>query len=95
MKKHKIVGELRQRNVNFLSTLPAKELQSFFGFEMHGMQQLPTLLFRQSNFNLQSLHLESYEILTHEPLHDFINYIKNLYKELPLHFPKEKKREVA
>ena len=94
MKKHKIVGELRQRNVNFLSTLPAKELQSFFDFEMHGMQQLRTLLFRQSNFNLQSLHLESYEILIHEPLHDFINYIKNLYKELPLHFPKEKKEKL-
>ena len=85
MKKHKI-GE-------FLSTLPAKELQSFFDFEMHGIQRRAALLFEQSNFNLQSLHLESYKILTHEPLHDFMNYIKNLCEELPLHLPKEKKEK--
>ena len=52
MKKHEIVEELHQRNVRFLSTLPAKELQSFFDFEMHGIQRLPALLFGQSNFNL-------------------------------------------
>ena len=40
MKKHEIVEELRQRNVKFLSTLPAMELQSFFDFEMHGIQRL-------------------------------------------------------
>ena len=61
---------------------------------MHGIQRLPALLFGQSNFNLQSLHLDSYEILTHEPLHDFMNYIKNLYEELPLHLPKEKKEKL-
>ena len=94
MKKHEIVEELRQRNVKFLSTLPAKELQSFFDFEMHGIQRLPALLFGQSNFNLQSLHLDSYEILTHEPLHDFMNYIKNLSEELPLHLPKQKKEKL-
>ena len=86
IKKHKI-GE-------FLSTLPAKELQSFFDFEMHGIQRRTALLFEQSNFNLQSLHLESYKILTHEPLHDFMNYIKNLCEELPLHIPKEKKEKL-
>ena len=58
-----------------LSTLPTKELQRFFDFEMHSIQRLPTLLFGQSNFNLQSLHLDSYEILTHEPLYGFMNYI--------------------
>ena len=91
IKKHEIVEELRQRNVKFLSTLPAKELKSFFDFEMHGIQRQPVLLFGESNFNLQSLHLESYKILTREPLHEFMNYFKNLYEELPLHLPKEKK----
>ena len=52
MKKHETVEELCQRNVKFLITLPKKELQSFFDFEMHGMQRLPALLFGQSNFNL-------------------------------------------
>ena len=52
IKKHEIVEELRQRNVKFLSTLPAKELKSFFDFEMHGIQRRPALLFGQSNFNL-------------------------------------------
>ena len=65
MKKHEIVEKLSQRYVKFLSTLPAKELQSFFDFEMHGIQQLPALLSGQSSFNLQSLYLDSYEILTH------------------------------
>ena len=60
---------------------------------MHGIQRLPALLFGQSNFNLQSLNLDSYEILTHEPLH-FMNYIKNLYEELLLHLPKEKKEKL-
>ena len=61
---------------------------------MYGIQRLPALLFGQSNFNLQSLYLNSYEILTQEPLHDFMNYIKNLHKELPLHLPKEKKEKL-
>ena len=69
MKKHEIVEELHQRNLKFQSKLPASELKSFFDFEMHGIQRLPTLLFGQSNFNLQTLHLQSFEILTHEPLH--------------------------
>ena len=92
MKNQEIVEELCQRNVKFQSTLPAKELQSFFDFEMHDIQRLPALLFGQSNFNLQSLHLDSYEVLTHEPLHYFMNYSKNLYEELPLDLPKEKKK---
>ena len=93
MKKHEIVEELRQRNVKLLSSLPAKELKSFFDFEMHVIQRWPALLFGQSNFDLQSLHLESYKILTHEHLHEFMNYIRNLYEELPLHLPKEKKKK--
>ena len=91
MKKHEIAEERRQRNVKFLSTLPAKELQSLFDFEMHSIQQLKPLLFGQTNFNLKSVHLGWYEILTHEPLPNFMNYIKNLYKELLLHLPKEEK----
>ena len=84
---------MRKSNVKFLSTLPAKELKSFFDFEMHGIQRQPALLFGESNFNLQSLHLESYKILTRESLHEFMNYFKNLHEELPLHLPKEKKKE--
>ena len=37
-KKYETVEELRQRNVKLISTLPAEELQSFFNFEMHGIQ---------------------------------------------------------
>ena len=92
MKKDKIVDELHQRNVKFLSTLPENELQSLFDFKMHGIQRRPALLFGQSNFNIQSLYLDTYEIRTHELFHDFMNYIKNLYHELPLHIPKEKKK---
>ena len=94
MKKHEIFEELCQRNVTFLRKLPAKELQTFFDFEMHCIQRLPGLLFGQSNFNLQSLHLYSCEILTHEPLHNVMNYIKNLLDEIPLHPPKEKKEKL-
>ena len=78
MRKHEIIEELCQKNVKFLRTLPAKELQSYFDFKMHGIQRLPALLFGQVNFNLHSLHFDSYEILTHESFHDFMNYIKNI-----------------
>ena len=93
MKKQEIVEELCQRNVKFLSTLPAKELQSFFDFEMHGIQRLPALLFGQSNFNLRSLHLDSYEILTHEPLHDLWITLK-IYSKNNHSISLNKKRKV-
>ena len=44
IKKHETVEELLQINVKFLNKLPAKELQSFFDFEMHDIQQRPALL---------------------------------------------------
>ena len=62
---------------------------------MDGIQRLPVLLVGQSNFNLQSLYLDSYEIQTHESLHDFLNYIKNLYEELPRDLPKEEKEKLG
>ena len=89
--KYESVEELRQRNIKYI-TLPAKKVQSFFDFEMHGIQILPDLLFGQISFNLQPLRLNSYKILTREPLHDFINYITNLYEELPLTLRKERKK---
>ena len=49
--------------------------------------------FGQSNFNLQYLHLNSYEILTQKPLHNFMNYIKNLLEQLPLNLLKKKKKK--
>ena len=90
-KKYESVEELRQGNIKYI-TLPAKKVQSFFDFEMHGILILPDLLFGQINFNLQPLCLNSYKILTREPLHDFINYITNLYEELPLTLRKERKK---
>ena len=86
MKKHEIVEELRQRN-KFFSKLPAKELQSFFDFEIHGIQRLPALLLPLVSPSRLLWNTDSW------PLHDFMNYIKNLFEELPLYLPKEKKKK--
>ena len=47
-------------------------------------------MFMRPNETLEKLNLSSYEILYTEPLHDISNHIKNLYQELPHHFPFQK-----
>ena len=82
IKKIEIIDELHQRNVKFSSSLPQKDLMSLLQYEVHGIQQLPALLYGYPPKGLGDLNLEQYEILLNEPSHDISNYIKNIYQEL-------------
>jgi len=74
----------------FLSRSKQKKdvLQDKLSSLMHGMQRLPSLLFENPTATLLDLSLEKYEISAIEPMHDIGNHIKNLYEEIPSHFPK-------
>ena len=64
-------------------------------YEMHGIQRLPTLLYKSSKpFDMRNYNIPDYEILTCEPLHDICNHTKNLYDELPRHLPKNEKAKL-
>ena len=52
---------------------------------MHGVQQVPALLFTSPEQTLESINCASYEILSFEPLHDIGKHIENLLTELPDH----------
>ena len=44
--------------------------------------------FNNNALTLTDIYLENYAILENEPLHNVSNQIKNLYEEMPNHFPK-------
>ena len=94
LKKNEIITELRQRDIKCYESLPVKDLRAMLEEEVHGIQRLPALLFGENDLSVEQCNLNCYEILAHEPLHDIMNYIKNLYEELPLHLPKEKKENL-
>ena len=58
MKKLEIVDELHRRSVKFTSSLPQKDLMSVLQYEMHGVQQLPALLYGYPKQSLGNLNLE-------------------------------------
>ena len=89
MKKHETVEELRQRNVKFLSKFQRNYKASLALRCKVYYDYLPCCL--DKAILTSSLLLDSHEILTHDSLYNFMNYIKNLLEELPLHLPKKKK----
>ena len=91
LKKEEIVQELHERKVSFFCHLNLKDLQEILNKEMHGIQRLPALFFESPNKSLEELHLENYEILNNEPLHDISHHVQNLYEELPYHPTKQLK----
>ena len=83
LEKEELTRELIERDVDF-DKQTMKELKAELTKEMHGMQRVPSLLFNNPEGDINSLGLESYEILACEPLHDIMNHIKNLFLELPM-----------
>ena len=84
LEKEELTRELIERDVDF-DKQTMKELKAELTKEMHGMQRVPSLLFNNPEGDINSLGLESYEILACEPMHDIMNHIKNLFLELPHH----------
>ena len=92
--KAELISELRERNVHFTSDSPLHILRGIIAKEMHGIQRLPALMYERPNFSLTDLHLEKYEILCNEPLHDVSNHTKNLFAEVVHHIPKNLKKQL-
>ena len=84
LENDELTRELIERDVDFFKHT-MKELKEELTKEMHAMQRVPSLLFNNPEGDINSLGLESYEILACEPLHDIMNHIKNLFLEIPHH----------
>ena len=79
MKKHEIVEELHERNIEFNYNLKIKVLQNLHDIEMHGTQWLPALFFDNPQKILKEVGLEMYEVLNNKALHYITHHIENLY----------------
>lgn len=62
--------------------------------EVHGIQSVTTLMYKNPLDTLESLILSKYEVLNTEPLHNISNHIKNLYQETLHHVLKKKKKHI-
>ena len=85
-----LIDEYQQRNIK-TSSLTKQSLQVSLELKMHGIQQMPALLFTAPFVQLDNIYLGQYKTLVNELLHDISNYIKNLQHEIPHHVPKDKK----
>ena len=59
------------------------DMQAQLTAELKGAQRVPTLLVLDPTQSLENLHLQDYEVLDCEPLHDFKEHAYNLLQELP------------
>ena len=59
------------------------DMQAQLTAELKGAQRVPTLLVLDPTQSLEKLHLQDYEVLDCEPLHDFKGHAYNLLQELP------------
>ena len=78
------------RGVSFFMDESKVSLQKKLEKILHGMQQVPSLLFSCLQEDLNNVNLGRYELLM-EPMHDIANHIKKDFREIPHHFPDEKK----
>ena len=83
LKKDQLIQELTSRGI--FEGDKKKELEDTLVCELHGVQQVPALLFENPTKDLKAINLEDYEILVCEPMHDISNHIANILTELPSH----------
>lgn len=81
MKKEELENELIGQGLYEGRT--KKQLQNLLDEEMHGVNRVPALLFRNLTTSLESLNLGTYEVLPCEPMYDIAHHIENLLTELP------------
>ena len=82
LSKDQLREELQQRDV-YTEATTKKELQQTLHKALHGVQRVPSLLIHDPMQDLSKLHLEQYQVLDCEPLHDLKGHISNLLTELP------------
>ena len=61
------------------------ELAKILNEELGGATRIPALLFGDESVSVESLNLQSYEVLCFEALHCSMNHIKNILEEIPHH----------
>jgi len=66
-----------------------KDMQKLLEEDLHGVSQVPELLYSSPQSSLKSLNLGSYEVLPCEPMHDIAHHIENLLTELTVHIEDE------
>lgn len=62
--------------------------------EVHGIQRVTTLMYKNPLDTLESLILSKYEVLNTELTHNISNHIKNLYQKTLHHVLKKKKKHI-
>ena len=58
---------------------------------LQGIQRVPALLYHNPISTFKDHHIDDYEALQCEPMHDISNHIANIIEELPRHLTKEQK----
>jgi len=88
LSKNELQQEARARNLKYDGNLKST-LQQVFVNDLHGQKRVPALLYSTPQASLESLNIESYEVLTCEPMHDLAGHIANILQELPHHLTEE------
>lgn len=77
-----IKEELRSRDI-YTSASNKSDLSRDLKKALRGVQRVPSLLLQNPTQPLSELHLQHYQILDCEPLHDIKGHIQNVIQELP------------
>ena len=81
LKKAEVISELKARKEGISGC--KKDLDLRLQEILCGATNVPPLL--SENHTVEDLNLQAYEVLSFEPLHDTMNHISNVIKELPHH----------
>ena len=63
--------------------------------DLNGVNQVPELLFNSPNSSLESLNLESYEVLPCEPIHEITHHNENLLTGIPAQIEDKKAKSLV
>lgn len=91
-KKEEKNEELEKRSV-WPEKETKSEVQEKLASLLHGVVRPPALCCDDPKRTVKDLHIDNYEVLACEPLHDLTNVIQNLIDELPYHVPDGTKEE--
>ena len=91
--KQELIQELASRGI--FEGDKKKELEDALTTELHGVQRVPGLLFKNPTDDLTAVNLENYEILVCELMHDVSKHIENVLTELPSHIENAEHRKLV
>lgn len=83
LKVNELREELQARSCKISSKDVKPELQEKRTLTLEGVQRIPSLLTLNPIQSLSDVHLEDYEVLDCEPLHDIKGYLHKILPEVP------------